>query len=140
MDYRRFGDKIVARIDKGEEIALELMKIVVKEEIGLAGVTAIGAVNRLTIGLFDTQRKEYMKTTLEGEFEVTSLIGNVSTMKGQPYLHLHINVGDDMNKTYGGHLNEAVVSGTCEMIIDVIQGSLDREFSDSIGLNLYKFE
>ena len=52
------------------------------------------------------------------------------------YLHLHATLSDANYHTFGGHLNAAIVSGTCELIIDVIDGACDREFSDSVGLNL----
>ncbi len=140
MDYQRFGSKIVARIDRGEEIVQKLNDIVKMEGVLLGGVQAIGAVDKIVIGLFDTRRKEYLKTTLEGEFEIIALLGNISTMAGEHYLHLHITVADDTNRAYGGHLNEAYVSGTCEVIIDVIEGQVDREFSKEVGLNLYEFK
>ncbi len=60
-------------------------------------------------------------------------------MKGETYIHLHINICDKELKSFGGHLNSAIVSATCEIIIDSIQGEVDREFSEEIGLNLLKF-
>ena len=44
-----------------------------------------------------------------------------------------------MGECHAGHLNAAVVSATCELVIDVIDGEVGREFSDEIGLNLFKF-
>jgi len=41
-------------------------------------------------------------------------------------------------KFFGGHLNEAVVSATCEVIIEKIEGSIEREFDKETGLNLLK--
>ena len=39
----------------------------------------------------------------------------------------------------GGHLNEARVSATCEVVVRVINGEVGRQFSNEIGLNLFKF-
>ena len=50
MDYRRFGNKIIARIDKGEEILEKIKEISLKEDIRLAEVTALGAINDFTAG------------------------------------------------------------------------------------------
>ena len=44
MQYRRFGDRIVARIDRGEEIVASLARLCAAEGVELASVTAIGAV------------------------------------------------------------------------------------------------
>lgn len=45
----------------------------------------------------------------------------------------------DKGEVFGGHLNKAVISATCEMVITVINGNVDRSFSDSVGLNLFDF-
>ncbi len=50
-------------------------------------------------------------------------------MNGETYLHLHINIADTKQNTFGGHLTSAVVSATLEVIIDVIDGEVDRKFS-----------
>lgn len=42
-------------------------------------------------------------------------------------------------KYFGGHLNKAIVSATCEMVISIIEGNVDRYFDEEIGLNLFKF-
>lgn len=59
-------------------------------------------------------------------------------MNGEVYLHLHATLSDAHYHALGGHLNAAFISGTCELIIDVIEGACDREFSDNVGLNLLK--
>ena len=86
-----------------------------------------------------TDTREYVTRELNGDYEITSLMGNISTMDGKSYLHLHVNLSDETYQTFGGHLTSAVVSGTCEIIIDQIHGKMDREFSQEIGLNLFKF-
>ena len=50
MEYRRFGNTLVARIDRGEEILEQVREIALKEEIGLASVQALGAINSFTVG------------------------------------------------------------------------------------------
>lgn len=47
--------------------------------------------------------------------------------------------GDENGNAIGGHLNSATVSATCEMIITVIDGTVDRYFDEEIGLNLFQF-
>jgi predicted DNA-binding protein with PD1-like motif len=107
--------------------------------ITLGSISAIGATDNATIGCFKTKTKDYVKKELVGDYEITSLTGNISTMDGQVYLHLHINLSDSDYNTLGGHLNSAVVSGTCEVIINEIRGEVEREYNEEVGLNLYKF-
>mgnify|MGYP000541426427 FL=1 len=59
MEYRRFKDTIVARLDRGEEILAQVKEIALKEEIKLASVQALGAMNKFTVGVFKTDEKEY---------------------------------------------------------------------------------
>jgi predicted DNA-binding protein with PD1-like motif len=139
MDYRRFGDTIVARLDKGEEIHEQLRLIALKEDIKLASVSALGAVDDVTVGVFVTQEKRYHANRFTGDMEIVSLTGTVSTMNGAFYPHLHMSAGDVDGHVFGGHLNRAVISATCEMVIRVIDGQVDRKFDENIGLNLFAF-
>ena len=139
MDYRRFGSKIVARIDKGEEILEKLKEIALKENIKLAGVSALGATNDFTVGVYKVDEKKYYSNEFKGNFEIVSLTGTVNTMNGEFYSHIHMSARNDRGEVFGGHLNKAVVSATCEMIIDIIDGRVDRRYSEEIGLNLFEF-
>ena len=140
MEYRRFGQSIVVRMDKGEEILEQLKAVAQAEQVKLAGVSALGAVNSFTVGVFKTGEKKYYSNSFEGDFEIVSLTGTISTMDGEFYSHLHMSAGDCEGKVFGGHLNRAVVSATCEMVITVIGGTVDRAFSEEIGLNLFRFD
>lgn len=140
MDYRRFGEKIVARIDKGEEILEQLKVIAEKENIKLASVSALGATNDITVGVFHTAEKKYYSNHFTGDMEIVSLTGTISTMNGEYYAHLHMSAGDAEGHVLGGHLNKAVISATCEMVISIIDGEVDREFNEEVGLNTFKFK
>ncbi len=139
MDYRRFGNTVIARIDKDEEILEKLKEISEKEDIKLASVSALGAVNSFTVGVFDTETKEYHSNSFEGLFEIVSLTGTVTTKDGEFYAHIHMSAGDLENRVFGGHLNKANVSATCEAVINIIDGKTERLFNQDIGLNLMKF-
>ena len=75
-----------------------------------------------------------------GDMEIASCSGNISTMKGKNYLHIHMVVGNvTRDFCCGGHLNRAVISLTGEFVIHKIAGEVDRAYSSEIGLNLYRF-
>lgn len=139
MEYRKFKDALIVRIDKGEEILQPLRRVSEREGIRLAEVSALGAVNDFTVGVFDTEEKRYYSNRFQGRFEIVSLTGTVSTMDGEFYAHLHMSAGNDKGAVFGGHLNQAFVSATCEMVVRVIDGEVDRKFSEEIGLNLFRF-
>ncbi len=139
MDYRRFGSKLLVRMDPGEEVLEQLKGLCEKEHIALAEVKALGALNAFSVGLFDTGEKRYYSHDYTLPVEVTSLWGTVTTQEGKTYLHLHLSAADRENRVYGGHLNRAVVSATVEMVVDVMDGVVERELSPEVGLNLFKF-
>ena len=139
MEYRRFGDTLIVRMDKGEEIVEQLTKLASDEHIALAEVSALGAVGDITVGVFYTGEKEYHSNRFQGDLEIVSLTGTVTAMEGKPYLHLHLSAGDKEGHVYGGHLNRAVISATCEMVVRCLDGAVGRKFSEEIGLNLLDF-
>ena len=140
MEYRRFGDTLFARLDRGEEILTQLEAIARAEHILLAEVSGLGAVSEFTAGVFDTEAKCFCPNTFRGAYEIVSLTGTVSTMGGAYYSHLHMSAGDAEGRVFGGHLAGAVISATGELVIRVIEGRVDRAFDEEIGLNLFKFE
>lgn len=50
-----------------------------------------------------------------------------------------MSAGDEKGSVFGGYLNRALVSATCEMVVRVIDGEIDRAFSEEIGVNLFCF-
>jgi len=136
MKFKKNGNKWIVRIDKGEEIVQTLTKICKDNKIKLGSLSGIGAADRVTVGLFNTKSKQYQSQELIGDYEITNLSGNISTMNGEIYLHLHIGLSDSKYNAYGGHLTSAVISGTGEIIIEEIDGKIEREFNKEVGLNL----
>lgn len=137
MHYKKTGSTFILRIDRGEEIVSALKNFCTSQKIALGTVQGIGAASNVVIGLFETATKEYHTTTLSGDHEITSLLGNITTMDGAPYLHLHVTLTDATFLAFGGHLTSAVVSGTCELFIQTIDGTLERRFDSEIGLNVF---
>ena len=139
MEYRRFANKIIARIDKGEEILEKIKEIALKENIKLATISALGATNDFTVGVYKIEEKKYYSNTFTGNFEIVSLTGTINTMNDEFYTHIHMSAGNDSGEVFGGHLNRAIVSATCEMVITIVDGKVDRFFDEITGLNLFKF-
>lgn len=139
MQYRRFQDTIMLRVDPGEEICGQIMAVAAEENILLAELQGLGAVGEFTTGVFDTKTKVYHANQFSGTFEIVSLTGTLTRKDGEVYLHAHFAAGDEKGHVFGGHLNRAVVSATAEIVIRVIDGEVGRKFSEEIGLNLFEF-
>ena len=139
MEYKKFENTIVVRIDRGEEILEKIKEIALKENIKLANINALGATNDFTVGVFNVDEKKYYANSFKGNFEIVSLIGTINTMNDEFYTHIHMSAGNDKGEVFGGHLNRAIVGATCEMVINIIDGKVDRYFDTDVGLNLFKF-
>ena len=139
MEYRKFDNTYIVRMDPGEEILAQVKELALAEHIRLASVQALGAVNDFTVGVFKTDEKKYYSNAFQGSYEIVSLTGTINTMDGAFYCHLHMSAGDDQGRVVGGHINRAVVSATCEMVVTVLPGTVDRAFSPEVGLNLFRF-
>ena len=139
MQYNRLDNSVFLRIDKGEEILEQLQAMAQAEHITLASVQALGAVDDFTVGVFNTAEKKYYANHFEGMYEIVSLTGTITTKNGEFYAHLHMSAGDDKGLVVGGHLNRAVVSATCEMVVTVVPGTVERVFNEDVGLNLFQF-
>ena len=140
MEYRKFPQGYVMRLDPGEEIVEQLTALADRENVRLGCVSALGAANDVTIGIFSTGEKQYHSRRYQGDFEISALVGSVTRMEGEPYLHLHITIGNPVTgEVHAGHLTSCTISATLELFLQVWDGQVDRQFSDQVGLNLFRF-
>ena len=139
MTHKQFGNKYIVRAEKGEEIVASLKDFCRKKEIKLGTVSGLGAADKITLGLFKTKTKEYAPKEFLGDFELASVLGNISQMNGEIYLHLHAVISDANCQAFGGHLTSAIISGTFEGVIEKIDGEVGRKYNEDVGLNLYDF-
>lgn len=140
MEYRRFENNLVVRVDPEEEICQVLMDLASKEKITLAEIHGLGAVKEFTTGVFDPATKAYYANHFQGLFEIVSLTGTLTQKDGKPYLHAHMSAGDAKGNVFGGHLNRAVVSATAEIVVRQMDGVVERQMCEKIGLNLFSFQ
>ncbi|MEX0649515.1 MAG: PPC domain-containing DNA-binding protein [Candidatus Andersenbacteria bacterium] len=139
MKHRKIGSSYVVSIERGDEIVASLRDLCEKEGITLASVSGIGAAQQIELGYYNVEQRQYSTRTFEAEHEITALVGSVTAMNSEVYLHLHMTIGDKTFTAYAGHLVKATVSGACEIIIHAIDGTVDRyKDEDVTGLNLLK--
>ena len=139
MDYRRFGQTIALRVQRGEDILEAIKTMAIKEDIRLGSVTGIGACDYVRLGFFQLKTQEYTETLFEEDLELTSIVGNITCKDGAYYGHFHGNFAKADSSVIGGHLVEARVSVTGEIMIQVIDGQVERQMDSETGVNLFKF-
>ena len=139
MDYRRFGNTYLVRMDVGEEIIEQLKSLCRSENVRLAQVDAIGAVRQAVIGVYDLEEQAYHREDLEGIMEIAGLQGSVTRMNGEVYPHLHVTLAGQDNRVHAGHVIGLIVGATCEMFVRVLDGEVSRERDEEIGINTIRF-
>lgn len=141
MEYRRFGNTIVARIDQGEDVLEKMKRIAMLEDVKLASVSALGTFSSMTVGIYDLEKRQFMGNDFEGMFEIVSFTGTINTMDGKYYSHIHCG-GSRRGRAMctGGHLSRGIIGATCEMVITVIDGVVDRVKDEETGLNIFNFK
>lgn len=135
MEYKVCENTVIVRLERGEEIHPALEALCREAGILAGTLTGIGAVDRATLGIFKVGEKKYYGTELTGEMEVASLLGNISTKEGEPYLHLHATLGGDGGETWCGHLSYGRVSATCEIFIQKLPTQIERRMDEQVGIN-----
>ena len=137
MKYNLDKDKILLSIDKGEYVNKSLLKIANNNNITFGWINGIGAICDPEVGYFDVQKKEYVKKTIEGEYELVSLLGNITYKEGELFVHSHIIFTDTDFRAYGGHLFDCKIAAAGEFIIFNGEERIERLYSNDIGLHLW---
>jgi hypothetical protein len=120
----------------GDEVIGELGKFVREQEVEAASLTAIGAFSRAVLGYFQWETKEYKKIPVDQQVEVLSLLGDVAVGDQGPTLHLHAVLGKADGSVVGGHLIEAYVRPTLEVILIQPPSYLRKRKDPETGLAL----
>jgi predicted DNA-binding protein with PD1-like motif len=123
--------------EAGEEVVAGLLQFAKEHKLSGAHLTAIGAFERLTLGFFELTRKDYKKIAIHEQVELMSLVGNIARDdKGEPKLHAHVVVGKSDGTAHGGHLLDAYVRPTLEVVVVESSQHLRRKTRGEFGLAL----
>ncbi len=122
--------------DQGDEPMKGLLDVARQEGLTASQLTAVGGFRRATLGYFDPQRKQYQPISVDEQVEVLSLIGDISETEQGPQVHAHVVVGLSDGTTRGGHLLDAEVWPTLEVIVTESPTHLRRRFDPDVGIAL----
>jgi uncharacterized protein len=133
------GDKTWAVVfDSGDEVVSGLLQFAKNNGLGASHFTAIGGFQDVELGYFQIDKKDYKHIPLREQVEVLSLVGDIALQDGEPKLHAHAVVGTSDGSTRGGHLIQAHVRPTLEVILTESPEHLRREYDEATGLPLIR--
>ncbi len=122
--------------DTGDEVMQTLQDFARQHNLNASHFTAIGAFSDATIAWFNYDKREYKKMSVAEQVEVLMLSGDVATRDGKPTVHAHIVLGRSDGNAIGGHLMEAHVRPTLEVILEETPAHLRKTMDEETGLAL----
>jgi predicted DNA-binding protein with PD1-like motif len=91
------------------------------------------------LGWLSWERKRYEPSvTLDEQVELVSLIGDVALQDGEPVVHAHVVIGKKDGTAHGGHLLQAHVRPTCEVVLTESPAHLQKFIDPESGIALIK--
>jgi len=130
------SDSFVLVFDTGDEVTKELLAFAREHELDAASFSGIGAFQQVTLGYFELEKREYKRIPVNEQVEVVSLIGNIARGDDGPKLHAHVVVGRSDGAAFGGHLIDARVRPTLEIVLVETPAHLRRRSDPATGLAL----
>ena len=131
------GERMFAVIfQTGDNPVAGLTAFAVEHKLKAASFTAIGAFSEATLGYFEWEKKEYERIAVGEQVEVLSLLGDITLQDGKPHLHAHVVLGRRDGSACGGHLLDARVRPTLEVIVTEAPAYLRRRRDPASGLAL----
>ena len=94
----------------------------------------------MTLRFFDPTTKKYVDKEFREQMEIANLTGNISTLDGKTYLHLHIVAGRRDYTAIAGHLLNDTPNGAGEFVLEDFGTEVKRVFDTSLGLNVYQLK
>ena len=125
-------------LESGEEVMENIMAFAKKEKVSICQFTAIGAFSQTVVGFFYFSIKDYKKILFNEQMEVLTLNGDISLFKDDYKIHGHVILGKEDGRAHGGHLIEATVHPTLEIILTESPAYLKRQIDEETGLALIK--
>lgn len=122
--------------ETGDEFPAALTKFAEQAGLQASRFTAIGGFEKAKLGYFDWNAKDYLPIPVDEQVEVLVLTGDIAIDDGKPEVHAHAVLGRRDGSTVGGHVLQAFVRPTLEVILDEARRGLHKRRDPEVGLAL----
>lgn len=124
-------------LDRDELLIDSLTKIMTTHSFQGGFISGIGALKDVELGYYELHNKTYLRQKFEQEdFELIALNGNIPLKQNAPFIHVHALLGRRDFSVFGGHLFEATVAVTAEIMVLSLGKMPKRVLNHKIGLDL----
>lgn len=136
MRFRKIENGYFLRLEKGEEVVSSIVQFAAKEKIASGAFFGLGAINKIDLGYYNLEQRKYEKEHFAEDMEVGNITGNIASLEGKPFVHMHVTVSGKDLKAFTGHLFSAEVALTLEIFVFTSSARIERKMDPEIGLNL----
>ena len=138
MQLRRDSEEtFLLCLQPGERVRACLEQACLDWSIESGSVSGIGGVREVELGYW--RAPDYQRKALSGNWELLSLLGNISLYEGRPFAHLHASLADEQCQVVGGHFFEATVTATVELFL-IRTARITRRWDPEVGAALWRLE
>lgn len=125
----------VFRVRPGQEL-LSSIEGYCREHGITSGVVIgiIGSVVKARLNFLKSLPGKYEGVDYSGPLEVVAAQGSVALKEGSPIIHIHVQLSGQ-DGCQGGHLAEATIFSTAEVVIAELDYQLQRQYDSYTGLN-----
>ena len=128
-------------LETGDEVMASLKDFADSERLSAAQFSAIGAFSDAKLGYFEWARKEFSSIPVGEQVEVASLTGDVALgPDGERSIHIHVVLGRHNGTALAGHLLEAHVRPTLEVVLTESPAHLQKCHDLETGLALIRLD
>jgi uncharacterized protein len=142
MKFKQIGGPaktFILIFETGDELARGLSEFASEQRLSAASFKAVGALSSVRLAWYSWEAKRYEPSvTLSEQVELLSLIGDVALSDGRPLVHAHAVIGRKDGTALGGHLLEAFVRPTCEVVLTESPAALQKFVDPDSGLALIR--
>lgn len=129
----------VVALESGDRLVEGLGRLAGAEGLAASEFTAIGALAWAKLGYFDWGTKDYVELPVDEQVEIASLNGRITRPRGgdgTPHLHVRCVLGRRDGAAVAGHLFEAEVRPTAEVLVTDSPSELRRRADPESGLDV----
>ena len=142
MKFKQIDDEpktFILVFQTGDELTSGLAGFAEQQKLSAASLTAVGALSSVRLGWFNWETKKYEPSVvLNEQVELLSLIGDVASKDDKPVVHAHVVIGKRDGTAHGGHLLEAHIRPTCEVVVTESPAHLQKFVDPESGIALIR--
>ena len=142
MNFKKIDESpetFILVFETGDELADGLLQFAKEQRLSAASFKAVGALSSVRLGWLSWEKKRYEPSvTLDEQVELLSLIGDVALKDGEPVVHAHAVIGKKDGTAHGGHLLQARIRPTCEVVLTESPAHLQKFIDPESGIAVIK--